>query len=230
MYATPSFSSLQVPGPARDRRTRHASLVAPNLGYVGRLLCALELRIDVELRPEGLEAELQTLHGRLHRPGDCLHGIDTNPTPYAGLVIREREADGEYYFYVEDTERRRLAGYTVFNRLVEVGRRADRYLRAPHSRYDAAYQRRGLASSIYRRYLAQGRCLISGARQSPGAHALWQALARDHQVGYVDLRGKVLSYLGAGVSVEVMGDLHTRMVLLGKGWTMEAFGSATGMR
>jgi len=34
-----------------------------------------------------------------------------------------------------DVAARRLAGTTVFNRLVELNRRADRHLRSPHSRY-----------------------------------------------------------------------------------------------
>ena len=100
--------------------------------------------------------------------------------------MRYREADGEWYVYVEDLQRRRLAGYTVFNRLVELDRRADRHLRAPHSRYDTPYQRRGLASAVYRWALQEGWCLVSGARQSPGAHALWHQLCPAARLG---LRG-----------------------------------------
>jgi GNAT superfamily N-acetyltransferase len=67
-----------------------------------------------------------------------------------------READGELYVYIEDVRRDRLVGYTVFNRLVELSREADRHIRAPHSQYDPAYQRRGLASAVYRWALDQG--------------------------------------------------------------------------
>lgn len=205
-------------------RQRHTS--RPTLA---RLLRAIELRIDVDHAPDALEAELQTLYDRLYQPGDCLHGIAATPSALPGLVVRFREADGEYYFYVEDTVRRLLAGYTVFNRLVELDRRADRHLRAPHSKFAPPYQRRGLASAIYRRYLDAGHCLITGARQSLGAHALWHALAADYERGYVELRDKALRDLGPQVSETVRDDLHTRMVLLGRGWTMAALGAATGM-
>lgn len=189
-----------------------------------------ELRIDVSDRPDELHAELDALYGRLHTPGDRLHGIPAIRTDWPELVLRWREADGEYYVYVEDLSRRRLAGYTVFNRLIELDRRADRHLRAPHSKYDAAYQRRGLASAVYRWGLDAGLCLITGARQSPGANALWHALSRRYELGYVDLRDKTLRYLGRDVSAQVRDDLHTRMILLGRGWSMEAFAATTGMR
>ena len=52
------------------------------------------------------------------------------------------------------------------------------------------------------------------------AHRLWLGLARDYELGYVDLRRKRLSYLGRAVDAAVLGDLHTRMVLLGRGWTL----------
>ena len=70
---------------------------------------------------------------------------------------------------------------------------------------------------------------MSGARQSEGAHRLWLGLARDYELGYVDLRRKRLSYLGRAVDAAVLGDLHTRMVLLGRGWTLERHMQATGM-
>ncbi|MGT2437014.1 hypothetical protein ACU4GH_15395 [Bradyrhizobium betae] len=38
--------------------------------------------------------------------------------------------------------------------------------------------------------LDAGLCLMSGARQSPGANALWHALSRHYALGYADLRCK----------------------------------------
>lgn len=190
----------------------------------------LELRIDVDHPDEAVEDELRALHQRLYDACDCLHGIPAAATDHPGLVVRYREADGEYYCYVEDRVEGRLAGYTVFNRLVEVGRRADPHLRAPHSKFATAYQRRGLATRLYRWYLDGGRCLISGARQSGPAHALWHSLARSYTLCYVDLRGKVLTHLGPEVPPAVLDDLHTRMVMLGRGWTVERLAAATGMR
>lgn len=190
----------------------------------------LELRIDVERPSQPMEDALGSIYDRLHQPGDRLHGIPAIPLNDPDLVVRYREADGEFYVYVEDVRHRRLAGYTVFNRLIEVGRAADRCVRAPHSSFAEAYQRRGLASTLYRWGLGAGLCLISGARQSPAAHALWHALARDHELGCVRLRDKTLTYLGTDVTPDAMNDLHTRLLLLGKGWTLARFADASGMR
>jgi len=54
-----------------------------------------------------------------------------------------READWEFYLYVEDLPRKCMAGHTVFKRMVELDRRADRHVRVPHSKYQSQYQRRG---------------------------------------------------------------------------------------
>lgn len=103
-------------------------------------------------------------------------------------------------------------------------------MRAPHSQFAEPYQGRGLASAIYRWGLDAGLCLVSGARQSPGAHALWRSLARDHVMGCVRLCDKTLTYLGPEAPPAVMNDLHTRLLMLGQGWTLERFAQATGMR
>lgn len=71
---------------------------------------------------------------------------------------------------------------------------------------------------------------MTGARQSPGAHALWHALARHHALGYVDLRDKTMTDLGRAVSVATLDGLHTRMLLPGNGWTTERVCEAAGMR
>lgn len=184
------------------------------------------MRIDVALRPDDFEADLDKQYRRLHSPGDALHGIATLAMPLPGLALRHRQADGEHYVYVEDVVHQRLAGYTVFNRLVEVSRRADPHLRGPHSKYATGYQRRGIATAVYEWALGAGICLISGARQSVAAHALWRALAQRHSLLYVGLRDKALRQLGAEVEPAVFDDLHTRMVLLGRGWSAERFAAA----
>ncbi|MFJ4290513.1 N-acetyltransferase [Cupriavidus sp. NPDC089707] len=189
----------------------------------------LALRIDVELAPDEIERELDSLHDRIHRPGDRLHDMPALPAGTPSLRLRYREADGEYYVYVEDVTQRRLAGYTVFNRLIEVGRRTDPWVRAPHTKFAPAYQRRGLAKALYHWALAGGLCLLSGARQSAGAHALWQALGVDYAGGYVDLRHKTLTWLGETVSPQEQEGLHTRRLLLGRGWTLQTFKARTGM-
>jgi len=189
-----------------------------------------ELRIDVDPPPsDSLEQELDTLHGRLYAPGDRLYGLPAQALPDPRFALRWREADGEWYVYVEDLRARRLAGTTVFNRLIEVDRHADEHVRAPHSRYAAPYQRRGLATAVYRWMLAQGVCLVSGARQSPGAHALWQALARQHATAFVDLRQKPMVYMGRDVPPHLREALPVRMLMLGEGWTLPRFADAVRM-
>jgi len=187
-----------------------------------------ELRIDVELPAEAVDADLRRLQRRLRTPGDALHRCATLSVQLPGLVLRHREADGEHYVYVQDTALGCLAGYTVFNRLIELDRRADRVLRGPHSRYAPAYQRRGLARAVYEWGLGAGMCFISGPRQSAGAHALWQSLARQHPVGFVALSGKTLRWLGTHVDATTLEDFHTRMVLLGAGWNWPRFRAESG--
>lgn len=189
----------------------------------------MELRIDVQVRPDELHADLGDIQQRLNTPGDALYALPEIGSPAPGLVFRYREADGEHYVYVEDVVRRQLAGYTVFNRLIEVGRRADPYLRAPHSKYAPAYQHRGLATAVYEWGLGAGICLLSGARQSTGAHGLWRALSRRHELHHVHVANKTLRHLGNKLDASV-DDLHTRMLLLGKGWTLPELMQTTGMR
>lgn len=189
-----------------------------------------ELRIDVNHAPAEVEGELDAIHARMNRPLDRLHGLPEVKTDIPGIVLRYREADGEYYVYVVDVQRDRVAGYTVFNRLIEVGRRADPYVRAPHSKYAPAYQGMGLATAVYRWGLDAGLCILSGARQSTGAHRLWMGLARHYELGFVDLRNKQLRYLGREVTPAVREDLHTRMILLGRGWTLADYMRATAMQ
>jgi GNAT superfamily N-acetyltransferase len=186
------------------------------------LLRPLELRIDVDPRQAKPADTLVPVRERMRALADRLQEMPHLALP-PGLRARFREADGELYVYIEDMRSDRLVGYTVFNRLIELDRRADRHIRAPHSQYDPACQRRGLASAVYRWALDQGICLMSGARQSPGAHALWQSLTRHHEAGFVDLQRKRLRYLGREVEARTLAELHTRMFLLGDGWTLARF-------
>lgn len=190
---------------------------------------ATALRVDVDLDPAAIDKELAALYARLYRLGDPLYNLSILLLDYRGLTFRYREADGEHYVYVEDRQRRCLAGYVVFNRLIELNRRADPYLRAPHARFALAYQRLGIAGVVYRWWLDAGNCLISGARQSTGANALWHKLGKCYALAYVDLRNKRLSYLGREVSDMRRRELHTRMLMLGRGCSRERLAEQTGM-
>ena len=190
---------------------------------------ATELRIDVDREEDRIENELEAVQDRMRTPGDALYGMPGAALGNPRFGVRWREADGEYYVYVEDLQERCLAGTTVFNRLVELDRRADRHLRAPHSRYGEPYRRLGLATAVYRWALDAGLCLITGARQSPAAHGLWMRLARTYPLRYVDLRDKRLTDLGPRIPDDQLGELHTRMLLAGRGWTARDLAKATGM-
>lgn len=186
------------------------------------------MRWDVELPEGAVEADLRRLQRRLCTPGDALYACDTPTSPSPGWVLRHREADGEHYVYVQEAVMGCLAGYTVFNRLIELDRRADRVLRSPHSRYAPAYRQRGIARMTYGWALARGLCFISGPRQSLGAHALWLSLSRQHPMGVVSLRDKTLRWLGTAVDRSTLEDFHTRLVMLGEGWDWPRFLAETG--
>jgi hypothetical protein len=177
---------------------------------------AMELRVDVQWDSAQVDEELNVLHARLTRAGHLGNGHAFPEGRFPELLFHHRQVDGEHHIHVEDVARGCLAGCTVFNRLVEVNRRLDRFVRAPHSRYAQAYQRRGIASAVYEWALAQGYCLVSSARQSPGAHALWRSLGTRHPLEYIELRDKCIHLLGSAVDPATQDRLQTRMVLLGK--------------
>jgi hypothetical protein len=183
----------------------------------------MELRVDVQLRPGEVDDELKSLYARLERSGLLKNGTRIIKNQIPDLIFRHREADGEHYIYVEDVVRDCLAGYTVFNRLIEVNRRLDRFVRAPHSKYAGEYQRRGIATAVYEWALGQGFCLISGARQSQGAHALWQSLAMRHRLEYIDVRDKRINFLGSQVDQATRDNLQTRMLMLGRGRDVDSW-------
>ena len=181
------------------------------------------MRIDVALAQRDIDFGLATLHGRMQSPGDALHGLPAIATTLRDFAFRYREADGQFYVYVEDTARRRLAGSTVFHRVPDIDGRAGRHLRSPHSRYASAYCRRGLASAVYGWALHAGMCLISGPRQSAAAHGLWMALARSHELLYVEVRERRLHCVGTDIEADRFEEFATRMVLLGAGWSPGRF-------
>lgn len=183
------------------------------------------LRIDVALPDGELERELDALYHRwlaTELPSD---GLTDLALPGDGLVFKTRQADGEHFVYAIDPVRQKLAAYVVMSRLIEVDRRADRYLRSPHAKVSASYRRLGITSRIYRWWLGSGGCLMTGARQSAAAHALWQSLAKDHELVYVSVSRKRVRGLPHPVSEATLDDLGTRMVLLAKGCQLDQFAS-----
>lgn len=172
-----------------------------------------ELRIDVAPSSGEVEDELrqvqQRFDARLH--AQC----STLPLLLPGLRCWHREADGEHYVYVQCLHAKRIVGHVVLNRLVEVSRSLDPHLRSPHTRIAPAYQGRGIASAVYRWALDAGLCLVSGARQSAGAHALWTALGRHYHLAYVQINRQELRLLGPQAPAATRGQLETRLMLFG---------------
>lgn len=196
--------------------------VAAGLGHaMGQLLTLL--RIDVALPDEELERELDALYHRWLAAESPCDGLANLELAGDGLVFKTRQADGEHFVYAIDPVRRRLAAYVVMSRLIEVDRRADRYLRSPHAKVSASYRRLGITSRIYRWWLGSGGCLMTGARQSAAAHALWQSLAKDHELAYVSVNRKRVRGLPHPVPEATLDDLGTRMVLLAKGCQLDQF-------
>ena len=185
------------------------------------------MRIDVTLAHRDVDAELAKMYRRLRTPGDALHGLPTVPCPVPGVVQYVREHDGELYVYVEDVQGAALAGCTVFNRPSEPDTRTLKFLRSPHSRYGSTYQRRGLGSAVYSWALQSGLCLLSGPRQSPAAHGLWQSLGRAHRLLVAQVDNKQLRHADS-VGPAEFERLDTRLLLLGSGWTLERFASHAG--
>ena len=179
------------------------------------------MRIDVRLSGDDVESELLRLGEKLRFPEQLQHTLPVLASPLPSLVFHYRECHGEFYVYAQDTANGRIAGYTVFNHVAGVNAQAGRHLRTPHSRYATAYQRRGLATAVYEWALNAGICLLSGPRQSLGAHELWRSLSASYELRYFDVRDKTLRDLGQGVDRSVLEDFHTRMMLAGAGWTAD---------
>ena len=215
-----SACSLPTPGTATNG-IHTAANPWPSLGLLGLLnnwaRRLTELRIDVDLSGRDIQREFDALHERIrtnHRTRDAMQPL---PLHLHGLVLRMREADGEVFVYAIDPQRNRIVAHTVFNRLVELDRRTDRHLRAPHTKVAHGYRRMGIATAIYRWWLDSGRCLMTGARQSAGAHGLWMALARDYELAAVRIdANKRVQQLPMPPPPGFFDALDTRLVLVGR--------------
>lgn len=180
------------------------------------------MRIDVNYTAAQIDDELAALQHRLRDQATQLQPV-RHTARLPGFAARFRCTDGSVFVYVEDLAQRRLAGYTVFRRLDGLDRRSRGAVLSPHSKFAPAYQRRGLASHVYGWMLDGGVCLVSGARQSPAAHALWRSIGRRRHLGFVRCSRRSLRYLGADAPPDAFDDLDTRMVLWGDDWCAERF-------
>lgn len=177
------------------------------------------MRIDVDRGGTRLETELDALYPHCLKNAAVDGTIflpSLNETP---LSRYRRTADGETFLYIEDPEQRWLAGNVTLNRVIGLDRKLDRFIRSPHSRFREPYQRQGLATRLYLEALNAGLCLLSGARQSPGALQLWRSLSEHYPLHHVQLQGKQLVDLGRSIEWKTFEDLHTRLLLCGAGWS-----------
>lgn len=219
MMAVPCPSPF---GPGMVPGTSLGGIWQGRLGTLGKRLT--ELRIDVDLSGRDIEREFDALHNRIRTNHRTREAMQILHLPLRGLVFQMREADGEVFVYAMDPLHDRIVAYTVFNRLVEVNRYADRHLRAPHTKVVEGYRRRGIASAIYRWWLDSGRSLVTGARQSAGAHGLWMALSRDYELAAVRIAPhKRVQRLPLPPPPGFFGALDTRLVLAGRGCRLEDF-------
>jgi hypothetical protein len=185
------------------------------------------VRIDVDRDGERLNAELDALYPACLRDAAVDGAIFLPKLCDTPLPRYRRTAGKETFLYIEDPVRRWLAGTTSFNRVVGLDRRLDQHVRSPHSRFREPYQRMGLAKRIYLEALDAGLCLLSSARQSPGALQLWRSLGRHYPLHHVWLQDKRLVDLGRSIERRRFEDLHTRMLICGAGWSVERLLSLT---
>jgi hypothetical protein len=73
----------------------------------------VELRVDVDSSQTDRDESLATVYDRIHSPGDRLHGLPVSGLRDPHLRIRTKEADGEFYAYVEHMRHRCLVEWTI---------------------------------------------------------------------------------------------------------------------
>lgn len=126
-----------------------------------------------------------------------------------------------------------LVGFVKFAQ-EEFGRPRTRSpkLLTPHATFSEAAQGKGYASSIYTWALSQGLCFLSSGTQSKAANVLWSKLGRTHPWFLVAKKlNQPLAFMGdgAGIPRHTLNSYDTRLVMLGKGWSVEKFRKTFGV-
>ena len=118
-------------------------------------------------------------------------------------------------------------GYVRFERqAIGVGRVRYQNLLTPHATFAERAQGKGYASAIYKWALNQGMCFMSSGIQSPGANMMWEKLGRVYPWFLIRVRvDRLTEFLGQGegLTKQQLSTYEVRLVLLGKGWTLEKF-------
>lgn len=89
-----------------------------------------------------------------------------------------------------------------------------------HAQVDPQLQGKGIASTIYQRFLDAGKCLMTGERHSIAANKLWRSLASKNDCYLVDT-ANLLLLKPTTPALIVQGVAAIRLIILGRGWTEE---------
>ncbi|CAG9187186.1 N-acetyltransferase [Cupriavidus pinatubonensis] len=111
----------------------------------------------------------------------------------------------------------------------ELGALHDRMRRPGDRLHDMPHMPSGLPGLRLRYREADGEIFVYVEDVASRQLAGYTVFNRRYAPGYVDLRYKTLTHLGEHLSAAVKDNLHTRMLLLGHGWTLGRFKEATGM-
>lgn len=179
------------------------------------------MRIDVRLPPGQIDQDLAALAQRL--PGLPGPLLPLHPVS-APCTVLWRQGPSGVYVYVLARGRQGLAGYVSFTCVARQGQ-----VFSPHAKFSADHQRLGLATRIYQWMLDGGACLLSGARQSEASHRLWRSLGRSRHLGFARVLPHGLQDLGTEAPDTAFSDLDTRLLLLGRGRTVDSVAPPQGL-
>ncbi|MDX5445547.1 MAG: hypothetical protein LPJ87_05775 [Zoogloeaceae bacterium] len=174
------------------------------------------MRLDVRVRNEDIDRELADMQARMERGPHALSKLPKADLRFPGVEFRVRHIAHEQRVFAIDSATGQLIGYSVFDVLPEGARRFRGSVRSVHSRYAAPYQGRGIASAVYSRVLSQGFVLVSGARQSRAAYALWKSLGRRTRLEIVRVSADAIEPLPISENDERFSDLDVRLRLGGQ--------------
>lgn len=171
------------------------------------------MRFDVRVSNAEIERDLADMQARMARGPHALSSLPRLDLRFPGVEFRVRTIGHEQRVYSVDARDGRLVGYSVFDILPEGSRRLHGSVRSVHSRYAQGYQGRGIATAIYSHVLAQGFVLVSGARQSRAAYALWKSLGRRTRFEIVRVSRELIEPLAISERDERFHDLDVRLRL-----------------
>ena len=171
------------------------------------------MRFDYCVNNEQIEQELASLQARMQRGRHALSNLPLMDMAFPDIEFRVRKIAREQRVYAIDTSSRLLVGYSVFDILPEGSRRLHGTVRSVHSRYAAAYQGRGIATALYTKVLTDGFVLVSGARQSRAAYALWKSLGRRMRFDVVKITPETIEPLKISERDNRFHDLDVRLQL-----------------